>query len=80
LQLAILQASAGLATTFRVTATIGDRQRSRGVVTGGLQSKTSLKAVQNQFNEWHKQCGLSLTEMSMILAYSVGDNRVGFSQ
>lgn len=66
--------------TFRLSSDVEAYMRSRGVVTGGLQSKTSLKAVQNQFNEWHKQCGLSLTEMSMILAYSVGDNRVGFSQ
>jgi len=66
--------------TFRLSSDVEAYMRARGVITGGLQSKTSLKAIQNQFNEWHKQCGLSLTEMSMILAYSVGDNRVGFSQ
>ena len=66
--------------TFRLSSDVEAYMRARGVITGGLQSKTSLKAVQNQFNEWHQQCGLSLTEMSMILAYSVGDNRVGFSQ
>lgn len=66
--------------TFKLSSDIEDYMRSRGVITGGLQTKSSLKAIQNQFNEWHKQCGLSLTEMSMILAYSMGDNRVGFSQ
>jgi 3-methyladenine DNA glycosylase Tag len=66
--------------TFRLSSDVEAYMRSRSIISGGLQSKTSLKAVQNQFNEWHKQCGLSLTEMSMILAYSVGDNRVGFSQ
>lgn len=66
--------------TFRLSSDVENYMRARGVITGGLQTKSSLKAIQKQFNEWHEQCGLSLTEMSMILAYSVGDNRVGFSQ
>ncbi|MCG7532841.1 DNA-3-methyladenine glycosylase I [Psychrobium sp. MM17-31] len=66
--------------TFRLSSDVENYMRARGVITGGLQTKSSLKAIQKQFNEWHAQCGLSLTEMSMILAYSVGDNRVGFSQ
>lgn len=66
--------------TFRLSSDVESYMRARGVITGGLQTKSSLKAIQKQFNEWHEQCGLSLTEMSMILAYSVGDNRVGFNQ
>lgn len=65
--------------TFRLSSDVENYMRAHGVITGGLQTKSSLKAIQKQFNEWHEQCGLSLTEMSMILAYSVGDNRVGFS-
>ena len=65
--------------TFRLSNDVEAYMRSRDIVTGGLQTKTSLKAIQNQFNLWQQETGLSLTEMSMILAYSCGDNRVGFS-
>ncbi len=65
--------------TFRLSGDVEAYMRSRDVITGGLQSKSSLKAIQQQFNDWQQQCGLSLTEMSMILAYSCGDNRVGFA-
>ena len=65
--------------TFRLSHDIEDYMRSRDIITGGLQTKGSLHAIQNQFNLWHQETGLSLTEMSMIVAYSCGDNRVGFA-
>jgi len=42
----------------------------------GLQSKKSLTAAQAFFNEMQKQSGRSLQEISQIIAFSVGDNRV----
>ena len=65
--------------TFRLSSDIEAYMRSRDIISGGLQTKTSLKAIQHQFNLWQQETGLSLTEMSMILAYSCGDNRVGFA-
>ncbi|MDP2560476.1 DNA-3-methyladenine glycosylase I [Psychrobium sp. 1_MG-2023] len=65
--------------TFRLSSDVEGYMRSREVITGGLQTKGSLKAIQQQFNQWQQQTGLSLTELSMILAYSCGDNRVGFA-
>jgi len=65
--------------TFRLSHDIEAYMRSRDIITGGLQTKTSLKAIQHQFNLWHQESGLSLTQMSMIVAYSCGDNRVGFA-
>jgi len=65
--------------TFRLSHDIEAYMRSREIITGGLQTKGSLNAIQNQFNLWHQETGLSLTEMSMIVAYSCGDNRVGFA-
>lgn len=66
--------------SFRLSSDIEAYMRSRDIISGGLQTKTSLKAIQNQFNLWQQETGLSLTEMSMILAYSCGDNRVGFAR
>jgi len=65
--------------TFRISSDVEAYMRSRDIVTGGLQTKTSLNAIQQQFNTWREETGLSLTELSMILAYSCGDNRVGFA-
>jgi len=65
--------------TYRISSDVEAYMRSRDIVTGGLQTKTSLNAIQNQFNLWREETGLSLTELSMILAYSCGDNRVGFA-
>lgn len=65
--------------TFRLSSDVEDYMRSREIISGGLQSKTSLNAIQQQFNLWQLETGLSLTELSMILAYSCGDNRVGFA-
>jgi len=65
--------------TYRISHDVEAYMRSREIVTGGLQTKTSLNAIQHQFNRWREETGLSLTELSMILAYSCGDNRVGFA-
>ena len=37
-------------------------------------SKRDLKAVQEQFNMWRKETGLTLTKLSRICAMSAGDN------
>lgn len=40
-------------------------------------SKRDLLKIQDTFNEWHEETGLSYRHLSHIAAYSVGDNRVG---
>jgi 3-methyladenine DNA glycosylase Tag len=47
------------------------------IISGSARSKRSLNAIQSAFNEWREQSGRSLTELSQLLAYSVGDNHVG---
>lgn len=47
------------------------------VISGSSRSKRSLNTIQSAFNTWQKQSGRSLTELSQLLAYSVGDNFVG---
>lgn len=40
-------------------------------------SQRELKLIQATFNEWHKQSGISYTQMSQICAFANGDNVVG---
>lgn len=40
-------------------------------------SQKDLKNIQQAFNSWHDETGLPYIQLSMILAYSVGENRVG---
>lgn len=63
-----------------VISTVESYLRAHKIIDGGLQTKKSLTAAQAFFNEMQKQSGLSLQELSLIVAYSVGDNRVGISQ
>ena len=46
----------------------------RDIISGSAQSKRSLTAIQQCFNELQQQSGLSLQELSMIISKSVGDN------
>ena len=66
--------------TFLLSRDVESYLRAHKIIDGGLQTKKSLTAAQAFFNEMQKQSGLSLQELSLIVAYSVGDNRVGISQ
>lgn len=46
----------------------------RNIISGSAQSKRSLTAIQQSFNELQQQSGRSLQELSMIISKSVGDN------
>lgn len=46
------------------------------IISGSARSKRSLNTIQATFNEWQQQSGRSFTELSQLLAYSVGDNQV----
>ena len=60
--------------TFLLSRDIEAYLRTHEIIDGGLQSKRSLLAAQAFFNEMQKQSGLSLQEISLVIAYSVGDN------
>lgn len=62
--------------TFLLTRDVESYLRARGIVDGGLTSKRSLAAAQHAFNHWRGDSGRSLTELSRIIAYGVGDNTV----
>lgn len=44
------------------------------IISGSARSKRSLNTIQATFNQWQEQSGRSLTELSQLLAYSVGNN------
>ncbi len=46
------------------------------VIDGGRDTLKSLRAAQDAFNHWQQQSGRPLTQISQIIAFSVGDNRV----
>lgn len=66
--------------TFLLSRDVESYLRAHKIIDGGLQTKKSLTAAQAFFNELQQQSGLSMQELSLIIAYSVGDNRVGISQ
>jgi 3-methyladenine DNA glycosylase Tag len=63
--------------TFLLSRDIESYLRVHEIIDGGLQSKKSLQAAQDFFNEMQHQSGLSLQEISQVIAFSVGDNNVG---
>jgi 3-methyladenine DNA glycosylase Tag len=66
--------------TFLLSRDIESYLRAHKIIDGGLQTKKSLNAAQSFFNELHRQSGLSMQELSLLVAYGVGDNRVGMSR
>ena len=62
--------------TFLLTPDIEAYLRHTHIIDGGRDTLKSLHAAQNAFNDWQQQSGRSLTQISQIIAFSVGDNRV----
>ncbi|WP_372762074.1 DNA-3-methyladenine glycosylase I [Pseudoalteromonas sp.] len=65
--------------TFLLSRDVESYLRAHKIIDGGLHTKKSLTAAQAFFNQLQQQSGLSMQELSLIIAYSVGDNRVGIS-
>lgn len=66
--------------TFLLTQDVEAYLKAYGVFDGGINSKRSLQQIQQQFNQWQTESGLSLQEISQIVSYSVGENLVGMQQ
>ncbi|WP_404341455.1 DNA-3-methyladenine glycosylase I [Pseudoalteromonas mariniglutinosa] len=63
--------------TFLLSRDVESYLRAHKIIDGGLQTKKSLLAAQHFFNDLQQQSGYSLTSLSQLVAYGVGDNRVG---
>ncbi len=62
--------------TFILSRDIESYLRANNIIEGGLYTKRSLEAIQRAFNHWQAESGRSLTELSRLIAYGVGENTV----
>ncbi len=63
--------------SFALTRDVVTAIQSAGLdIADNPTSKQDLDRIQRQFNEWHAESGYGFLQMSHILAYSVGENRV----
>ncbi|WP_019028721.1 DNA-3-methyladenine glycosylase I [Colwellia piezophila] len=62
--------------TFLLSSDVEGYLRAQQIIDGGLQSKKSLTAIQNYFNNLQKDSGYSLTQLSRLIAFASGDNYV----
>ena len=62
--------------TFLLSRDLESYFREHDLISGGLTSKSSLKTIQQCFNEWQQQSGYSLKKISRLIALSTGDNYV----
>jgi 3-methyladenine DNA glycosylase Tag len=60
--------------TFLLSNDVTGYFAKRDIISGSAQTKRSLNAIQQCFNELQQQSGRSLQELSMIISKSVGDN------
>jgi len=62
--------------TFIITRDIEAYFRANDIISGGIQTKGSLNAMQKSFNQWQQECDLSLAQLSRLVAYATGDNNI----
>ena len=62
--------------TFLLTGDVEAYLRNIGVIEGGRDTKRALTATNKAFMTWQQESGRSISEISQIIAYSSGDNRV----
>jgi len=62
--------------TFLLSRDVEAYFRAHEIITGGIQSKTSLNAIQHCFNQWQEQSQLSLGQLSRLVAFATGDNYI----
>ena len=65
---------------FLLTKDVEDFLRLNGIIDSGISSKRALYAAQNFFNDLQKDSGRNFSELSRLIAFSFGDNWVGFSR
>ncbi|WP_417877499.1 DNA-3-methyladenine glycosylase I [Vibrio sp.] len=64
------------ADTFIISNDVEAYLRNCKIIEGGKDTKKSLDAANKAFIQLQKESGRSLTEISQIIAFSTGDNRV----
>jgi len=62
--------------TFIMSSDVESHLRNTGVIDGGRDTLRTRQAASKAFNHWQQESGKSLSEISQIIAFSCGDNRV----
>ncbi|MGY3569892.1 DNA-3-methyladenine glycosylase I [Vibrio paucivorans] len=62
--------------TFILSSDVENHLRNCGVIDSGRNTKRAMQASNRAFIDWQQESGRSLSEISQIVAYSCGDNRV----
>lgn len=62
--------------TFLLTKDVVGYFIAQGLIHKQPNSQRDLKLIQQEFNEWQQQSGRSMSEISKILACSVGENYI----
>jgi len=62
--------------TFILSSDVEGYLRAQKIIDGGLQSKKSLTAIQDYFNQLQQESGYTLTQLSRLIAFASGDNYV----
>ena len=62
--------------TFLLTRDVEAYFRAHQIIDGGIQSKKSLMAIQTAFNQWQQESGLTLSQLSQLVAFATGDNYI----
>ncbi len=63
--------------TFLLTRDVEGYLRAHGIIEGGLSSQRALRATQHFFNGLREESGRSLCELSRLVSFNFGENRVG---
>jgi len=62
--------------TFILSRDVEAYFRANKIIDGGIQSKKSLVAIQNSFNQWQSESKMSLGQLSRLVAFATGDNNI----
>ena len=62
--------------TFILSGDVETYLRNIGVIDGGRDTKKSQQATLAAFNDWQQESGRPLCQISQIIAFSCGDNRI----
>lgn len=62
--------------TFILSSDVEAYLRQCKIIEGGKDTKRSLQAASDAFTQWQQESGRSLTQISQIIAFSTGDNRI----
>ncbi|PSW01661.1 DNA-3-methyladenine glycosylase I [Photobacterium lipolyticum] len=62
--------------TFILSHDVEAYLRNTGIIDGGRDTQKSLLASQAAFNDWQQETGRPLCQISQIIAFSSGDNRM----